>query len=69
VWGNGTKEIILMRRVTTAHLTTLADQLSKRDQAILADLERTRVLTGAHLQRLHFAHIDAAARARDRRPF
>jgi hypothetical protein len=63
----GTKKMILMRRITTAHLTTLADQLSTRDQAILTDLERTRVFTGTHLQRLHFAHIDAAARARDRR--
>jgi hypothetical protein len=56
-----------MRRITTAYLTTLADQLSDRDRAILTDLEHTRVLTGAQLQRLHFAAIDAASRARDRR--
>lgn len=56
-----------MRRLTTAHLATLADQLSDRDRAILADLEHTRVLTGAQLQRLRFAHIEASARARDRR--
>jgi len=55
------------RTTTTASLTTLVDQLSERDQAILADLERTRVLTGAQLQRLHFTAIDAASRARDRR--
>jgi Replication-relaxation len=59
--------MILMRRITTASLTTLADQLSDRDQAISTNLEHTRVLTGAHLQRLHFAHIDPSARARDRR--
>lgn len=59
--------MILMRRITTAHLATLADQLSERDQAILADLERTRVLTGAQLQRLHFGSISQASRARDRR--
>jgi hypothetical protein len=56
-----------MRRITTASLITLIDQLSERDKAILADLEHTRVLTGAQLQRLHFASIDAGARARDRR--
>lgn len=56
-----------MRRITTAHLVTLIDQLSDRDQAILADLERTCVLTGAQLQRLHFDHISQDSRARDRR--
>jgi Replication-relaxation len=56
-----------MRRIATAHLATLADQLSDRDKAILTDLERVRVLTGAQLQRLHFASIEAGARARDRR--
>jgi hypothetical protein len=56
-----------MRRLTTAHLTTLADQLSERDKAILGDLERARVLTGAQLQRLHFAEIAEPVRARDRR--
>lgn len=58
--------MILMRRITTAQLAALADHLSDRDQAILADLERTRVLTGAQLQRLHFTSIDAASQARDR---
>jgi Replication-relaxation len=59
--------VILMRRITTAQLAMLADQLSDRDQAILADLERTRVLTGAQLQRLHFDPISQDSRARDRR--
>jgi Replication-relaxation len=63
----GAKKVILMRRITTAYLTTLVDHLSDRDQAILTDLERIRVLTGAQLQRLHFASIDAGSRARDRR--
>ncbi len=57
----------LMRRITNASLTALADQLSDRDKAILTDLERTRVLTGAQLQRLHFDPIDHDSRARDRR--
>lgn len=56
-----------MRRITTTQLATLTDQLSTRDQAILTDLERVRVLTGAQLQRLHFDHIKPASRARDRR--
>lgn len=56
-----------MRRITTVYLTRLADQLSDRDQTILADLERTRVLTGTQLQRLHFTSIEASSRARDRR--
>src|ERR671917_1036586 len=56
-----------MPRASTASLTALADQLSERDQAILADLERTRVLTGAQLQRLHFTPNDHDSRARDRR--
>lgn len=56
-----------MRRITTAQLATLADQLSERDKTILADLERVRVLTGAQLQRLHFDPINTASRARDRR--
>jgi hypothetical protein len=59
--------VIPTHRITTAHLSALADQLSDRDKAILADLERTRVLTGAQLQRLRFADIANSARARDRR--
>jgi Replication-relaxation len=57
----------LMRRLTTASLAALKDQLSDRDKAILADLEHTRLLTGAQLQRLRFAHIDQDSQARDRR--
>jgi hypothetical protein len=56
-----------MRRITTAQLATLADQLSDRDKSILMDLERVRVLTGAQLQRLHFDPISHNSRARDRR--
>jgi hypothetical protein len=52
-----------MRRITTTRLATLTE----RDRAILADLERLRVLTGAHLQRLRFDHINPGSRARDRR--
>jgi Replication-relaxation len=62
-----TRKKMTMPRASTASLTTLVDQLSERDQAILADLERTRVLTGAQLQRLHFAPNHTPSRARDRR--
>lgn len=55
-----------MRRITTNQLAALVDQLSDRDHALLADLEHTRVLTGAHLQRLHFDHVNHNSRARDR---
>lgn len=55
-----------MRR-SLDYLAMLIDQLSERDRAILDDLERSRVLTGAQLQRLRFADIAQSARARDRR--
>lgn len=55
-----------MRR-SIDYLATHIDHLSQRDHAILADLERIRVLTGEHLQRLHFTEISASARGRDRR--
>jgi hypothetical protein len=56
-----------MRRRSLDYLATHIDQLSERDRAILTDLENTRVLTGAQLQRLRFADIATSARARDRR--
>jgi hypothetical protein len=56
-----------MRRITSTDLDTIANRLSSRDHAILTDLDRTHVLTGEQLQRLHFTSIDAGAQARDRR--
>ena len=50
-------------------MADLMNQLSDRDWAVLTDLERFRLLTTRHLQRLHFAeHINdlAAARACNR---
>jgi hypothetical protein len=41
-------------RVTAAYVANLATRLSRRDQAILRDLARVRVLTGNQLERLHF---------------
>jgi hypothetical protein len=56
-----------MRPITSKDLDKIAGRLSSRDHAILTDLERTQVLTGVQLQRLHFTHIDTHSRARDRR--
>ena len=53
--------------VTTAKLDRLVRQLSDRDRAILLDLARVRVLTGAQLTRLHFADLSASSRERARR--
>jgi hypothetical protein len=56
-----------MRHITSTDLDTIDGRLSSRDHAILTDLDRTQVLTGVQLQRLHFTHIDTRSRARDRR--
>lgn len=52
---------------TTAKLDRLVTQLSDRDRAILLDLARVRVLTGAQLTRLHFADLSVPSRERARR--
>jgi hypothetical protein len=56
-----------MRPITSKDLDKIDGRLSSRDHAILTDLDRTQVLTGVQLQRLHFTHIDSRSRARDRR--
>jgi hypothetical protein len=56
-----------MRSITSKDLDKIDGRLSSRDHAILTDLDRTQVLTGVQLQRLHFTHIDTRSRARDRR--
>lgn len=56
-----------MRPITSKDLDKIDGRLSSRDHAILTDLDRTQVLTGVQLQRLHFTHIDTRSRARDRR--
>jgi Replication-relaxation len=48
-------------------LEQLVDQLSERDQAILLDLAKVRMLTGNQLTRLHFAELSADNRERTRR--
>jgi hypothetical protein len=54
-------------KVTAAYVADLATRLSTRDQAILRDLARVRVLTGNQLERLHFHELAPANRDRARR--
>lgn len=55
------------RRATWAAVARIAEGLSRRDRAILADIARVRVLTGQMVSRLHFAGLAGAHRDRTRR--
>jgi hypothetical protein len=55
------------RRATRAAVGRIAEGLSDRDRAILADVARVRVLTGKQVERLHFAHLEGMHRDRTRR--
>jgi hypothetical protein len=50
--------------LTTSGLALLAEQLSERDLAVLATLQRVRLASAAQLERLHFANLTAATRRR-----
>lgn len=52
-----------VRRVRQAHVEWVAERLSPRDWALLADLDRLRLLTGAQLERLHFPHLHDRSRS------
>lgn len=54
-------------RLSAAKLETLLQALTERDQRILDDLARLRVLTGQQLTRLHFFDLSPATRDRVRR--
>ncbi len=54
-------------RVTRAAVQRIAEGLSQRDRAILADVARVRVLTSRQVERLHFAELQGAYRDRNRR--
>jgi len=45
------------QRAGTAHVDWVRERLSERDWAILESLDRLRVLTGDHLERLHFSSL------------
>lgn len=53
--------------ITLAQAGVIAERLSPRDQAILFDLARVRVLSGAQLTWLHFATLSPESRERTRR--
>lgn len=55
------------RRVSAAQVERLVGRLGPRDWAVIDDLQRVRVLTGAQLDRLHFTDIAPSARGRVRR--
>jgi hypothetical protein len=54
-------------RLSAAAVEGLVDQLSERDKAVIRDLARVRVLSGAQLTRLHFSDLSFASRDRARR--
>jgi hypothetical protein len=54
-------------RLRASTLERIFDSLSDRDRAILVDVYRNRVLTGAQLSRLHFVTLSATSRDRIRR--
>jgi len=54
-------------RIRLRHVEHLAQQLSARDTQIMDTIGRLRLATGEHLERLHFADLSPASRARTRR--
>ena len=56
--------------MTRSDLDTLKDRLTERDYQLLRDVEKYRLLTTRHIQRLHFDHVHptptASARACNR---
>lgn len=55
------------RYISAAYLDQLRERLSERDQAVIESLARVRCLSGAQLERLHFAALSERTRARTRR--
>ena len=55
------------RYASRAAAVRLSEALSERDQAVLRDLGRVRVLTGTQLTRLHFGNLSTVSRERTRR--
>jgi hypothetical protein len=54
-------------RVRQHHVDWIDDRLSGRDRAIMATVGRLRLVSGAQLERVHFAELSEDSRARDRR--
>lgn len=54
-------------RVRTAHVEWVAERLGGRDRAIMASVDRLRLVSSLQLERLHFAELSEPSRARIRR--
>jgi hypothetical protein len=54
-------------RVRMAHVEWVADRLSDRDFDIITTVNQLRLATAVQLERLHFAELSEASRARNRR--
>jgi hypothetical protein len=50
------------RRVRAGHVEGLRQSLSERDWLVMQDVARLRLITGAQLERLHFAYLGAVSR-------
>lgn len=50
------------RRVRAGHVERLRQALSGRDWAVMRDVAKLRLVTGAQLERLHFANLGAVSR-------
>jgi hypothetical protein len=61
------RPVMTARYVSRAAAARLSEALSERDQAVLRDFGRVRVLTGTQLTRLHFGNLSATSRERTRR--
>ena len=55
------------RRATAAAVDRVASQLTPRDEQIIRDVDRLRVVTSGHLQRLRFSDLTGAHGDRTRR--
>lgn len=55
------------QRVRRAHVEWVAERLSERDRAVIASVDRLRLATALHLERLHFFDLPDSSRARTRR--
>jgi hypothetical protein len=54
-------------RIRLSHVEQITERLSRRDKDIIDDIHRLRLVTGAQLERLHFADLSPASRGRTRR--
>lgn len=51
------------QRVRRSHVEWISERLSPRDRAIIDDLARVRLLTGRHIEHLHFPSLSGRSRS------